>query len=378
MVGGHNGPDNFGSAATTIFEYGPQPHWTTRADAPMNGGRWYASTCLLGSGEILVHAGSRNGGLDPNPLPQVWKTNSGGGWRNLTTAQRTGPYYPPLYLKSNGVVAMVGWSPQTQYLNTTGTGKWSPGPFRNSGTRDYGSSAMYADDKVIYTGGGNPPTNAAEIIDLNTPIPAWKFTSPMAYVRRHHNLTLLPNGKVLATGGSSASDNNASQAVLAAEVWDPATGNWTTVASMAVKRVYHSTAILLRDGRVLSAGGGRPPPTGGGINNLNAEIYSPPYLFHGPRPKILASPPTVSYGGSFAIGTPDAATITSVTLIKLSSVTHTFNMTQRITKLPFTRQSAQVTATVPTNPNRSTPGHYMLFLLSNAGVPSVANIVRVI
>lgn len=380
VVGGHQGPDNYGSANTTIFDYGPY-RWTTRTDAPMAGGRWYASTCLLGSGEILVLAGSRNGGQDQNPLPQVWRTNNGGGWRSLTTALHTGPYYPPLYLKSNGNVAMVGWAPQTLYLNTAGTGKWSPGPFRNSGTRDYGSSAMYDDDKVIYAGGGLNPTNACEIIDLNVPVPAWKFTAPMAFSRRHLNLTLLADGKVLATGGSSSADNDATLAVKAAEMWDPATGKWTTLASCAIKRVYHSTALLLRDGRVLSAGGGRPPPSGigGGINNENAEIYSPPYLFKGPRPQILASPTVVRYGSDFVITTTNTADITNVNIIKLGSVTHTFNMTQRISRLAFTRTSGStLRLRAPSNPNAAPPGHWMLFVLNKAGVPCVAPVIQLL
>lgn len=380
VVGGHRGPDNYGSPNTTIFDYGPY-RWTTRTDAPMAGGRWYASTCLLGSGEVLVLAGSRNGGQDQNPLPQVWQTNHGGGWRSLTTALHAGPYYPPLYLKSNGNVAMVGWAPQTLYLNPSGTGKWSPGPNRNAGTRDYGSSAMYDVDKVIYAGGGLNPTNACETIDLNVPAPAWKYTAAMAYKRRHLNLTLLPDGKVLATGGSSSPDNDATLAVTAAEMWDPATGKWTLLASSTVKRVYHSTALLLRDGRVLSAGGGRPPPSGigGGVNNENAEIYSPPYLFKGPRPQVLASPTVVKYGSTFAIGTTNSADITDVTLVKLGSVTHTFNMAQRISRLSFARTSvSSLQVQAPTNPNAAPPGHWMLFVLNRAGVPCVAPVIQLL
>ena len=121
----------------------------------------------------------------------------------------------------------------------------------------------------------------------------------MAQPRRHLNLTILADGKVLATGGSTKSGNNASGAVLAAQGYGIPAGNgsWSTMASMAVKRLYHSTAILLPDGRVLSAGGGRPAASNGGGNNENCEIYSPPYLFNGPRPAIAAAPARVGYGG---------------------------------------------------------------------------------
>ena len=148
------------------------------------------------------------------------------------------------------------------------------------------------------------------------------------------NATLLPDGKVLATGGSSSvAFNDAAGAIKAAELWDPATGQWSVLASMQVPRLYHSIAILLRDGRVLVAGGGRPPAAHGGGNNETVEIFSPPYLFKGPRPVITQAPAAVRYGASFLIRTPDAAAIAGVTLIRLSSATHTFNMNQRIKKL---------------------------------------------
>src|SRR6266516_6801979 len=128
-------------------------------------------------------------------------------------------------------------------------------------------------------GGGNRPVNTAEIIDLNQPTPSWQNVAPMAYARRQMNATLLPDGKVLVSGGSSSSGfNDATLAVLAAEMWDPATKSFSTMASMHVPRMYHSTTVLRPDGTVLSAGGGRPAATGT-TDQPNAEIYSPPYLF---------------------------------------------------------------------------------------------------
>jgi hypothetical protein len=189
------------------------------------------------------------------------------------------------------------------------------------------------------------------------------------------NLTVLPDGKVLATGGTSSPGfNDGTQAVLAAEMWDPATGAWTTMASMQVKRLYHSTALLLPDGRVLSAGGGRPA----GINatdNKNAEIYSPPYLSNGARPTITSAPSRVSYGQQFFVGTPDAASIAKVTLVGLGSVSHTLNMNQRFRRLSFSQATDGLNVTI-TNRRLSPPSHYMLFILNSNGVPSVAKIIR--
>jgi hypothetical protein len=191
------------------------------------------------------------------------------------------------------------------------------------------------------------------------------------------NATALPDGTVLVTGGSSAPNNDARQAVLAAELWNPATEQWTPMASMRVARMYHSTALLLPNGRVLSAGGGRPPAQAAG-NYSNCEIYSPPYLFRGPRPRIFAAPTRVRYGQRFQIDTSTPSQIAQVSVVKLSSVTHCNNMDQRFRRLDWAApRSGQVSVRVPSNPNLLPPGYYMLFFLNRAGVPSVAKFIRV-
>ena len=167
--------------------------------------------------------------------------------------------------------------------------------------------------------------------------------------------------------------NDLSQAVRAAEIWSPETGNWTTLKSNAVARGYHSTSILLPDGRILHAGSGNNTGT---PDELTAEFFSPPYLFKGPRPAISAAPSLVGYGTSFRVVTPEASTIDKVSLIRLGSTTHAFDMNQRFQRLSFSRQSGSLTITAPTA-TMSPPGHYMLFLLSENGVPSVAKIVKV-
>jgi hypothetical protein len=152
-------------------------------------------------------------------------------------------------------------------------------------------------------------------------------------------------------------------------MWDPDTGTWATVASETVFRGYHSIAALLLDGRVVSAGG-----TWGGAS---AEVYSPPYLFNGSRPTITSAPTNISYGNSFFVGTPDATSISKVTMIALTSVTHGFNMNQRISRLSFSQVTGGLDVMAPSSRNSAPPGYYMLFILNSNGVPSVANIVRI-
>jgi galactose oxidase len=154
-------------------------------------------------------------------------------------------------------------------------------------------------------------------------------------------------------------------------MWNPATGLWTTLASNTVNRVYHSTSILLRDGRVLHTGSGD-----GGPDQRTAELFSPPYLFRGSRPPISAAPSVVGYGTSFSVTTPQAANIAKVSLIRLGSTTHAFDMNQRFQRLSFTRQTGALTISAPTSKNRAPPGHYMLFILDGNGIPSVARIIK--
>lgn len=370
VTGGHIA-DAVGMKDTNIFDV-MLGTWNKVND--MNAGRWYPTNTTLPSGEMLVLGGSIDRTAGMNKLPQVWQV--GGGWRDLITALRSLPYYPWMHVASNGKAFYAGWGKSTRYLNTAGLGAWTTVGNSNFGTRDYGSSVLYQIDKVLIVGGGITPTATAEVIDLSQPQPLWRYVTPMAYARRHMNATLLPDGTVLVTGGTSGTGfNNASGKVFAAELWDPATETWATMASAQIPRLYHSVALLLPDGRVLSGGGGRQAAKGE-VDRRNVELYSPPYLFKGPRPLITSAPTTVTYNQSFFVETPDAANVTAVTWIRLGSVTHAFNMHQRINALTFSSGASGLTVTAPASANLAPPGHYMLFLLMN-GVPSVAKIIRI-
>ena len=150
-------------------------------------------------------------------------------------------------------------------------------------------------------------------------------------------------------------------------------------------RQYHSTALLLPDGRVLSSGGGICGACDSqGYLAKNAEVFSPPYLFQkdgsgalATRPTITSAPGSVAYNTAFTINTPAASSIGKVALVRLGAVTHSVNMEQRYVPLSFTAGSGNLTATAPLNANIAPPGYYMLFVIGTDGVPSVANMVRV-
>jgi hypothetical protein len=225
------------------------------------------------------------------------------------------------------------------------------------------------------------------VIDLNAGAAAnWRaVAASMAIARRQSNATLLADGKVLVTGGTNAAGFNnppTSPEVLAAELWDPATEGWKTLARMTHYRLYHSTALLLPDARVLSAGSGQPSATGLS-DDYTAEIFSPPYLFNADgtlatRPTSSGAPTTVTYGQSFDVQTPAPTSVSKVMFISLGSVTHSYNENQHGMHLTFTvNGTSAITVTSPALAALAPPGYYLLFVIDNRGVPSVASTIRI-
>src|SRR5262249_12634417 len=155
-----------------------------------------------------------------------------GGWRDLSSARLNVDLYPRMHLAPNGRVVNVAPSQTTRYLDPNGTGSWTLVATSHLAYRDYGSSVLYRDGQVLMMGGGDPPTATAEVLDLNATSPQWRLVAPMASARRQNNATLLPDGTVLVTGGTSGPGfNDSTSPVYAAELWDPDTESWTTLAS---------------------------------------------------------------------------------------------------------------------------------------------------
>jgi hypothetical protein len=368
LVTGGGGGDGLGLRNTNLFDPAAAA-WVVGPDMPQ--GRWYPTNTALPNGEMLTIAGQDETGTAV-PVPEVW---DGSNWRRLTTASLSLPNYPRMFVAPDGRLYYAGAQQQTRFLDVTGTGTWTDGPARRFGGRSYGSAVMYEPGKILYVGGANPPTNTAEIVDLNGPSPAWTYTGSLTDARWNLNATVLPTGEVLVTGGVRGDRSNPSLAVNSTELWNPATGGWTTLApSASLLRGYHSTSLLLPDGRVLHGGGGGG---GGTIDNYNYEIFSPPYLFRGARPTVTGTTPAlVGYGQTLFFETPDAAGIAKVTFIRHGSVTHAFDAGQRLVPLSFSPGAGGLSITLPADPAIAPPGPYMLFLVNGNGVPSVARIMR--
>ncbi len=375
VIGGTKTDGGLGVNNITVFN-GQSETWSELA--PMNFRRWYATGTTLADGKVLVTSGDDKGAEDVVQIPELYspQTNT---WQSLTQASNNIPVYPFIYQLPDGRIAWLGASEgatQSEVLNLQ-TNQWST---IDSRIVDGGSIANYAPGKFIKAGSaaddgfsGNS-LKTAYTLNMNTPGATWQPTESMSFPRSFLNLTNLPDGTVLATGGGTdKSGFNDSNAVMQAEDWDPSSGNWTTYASMSAPRLYHSVAVLLPDGRVYVAGGGGADAV---VDQRSAQIFSPPYLFKGPRPSIASAPSTVAYGKTEFVGTPDAASISRVSLIRTGSVTHAFDENARATSLNFTQTAGGLNISMPSNRNDVPPGYYMLFIVNNQGVPSVASFVR--
>jgi WD40 repeat protein len=389
IAGGHHMDDR--GIKVTYF-YGPNGSFTKGPD--MMFGRWYPTLTTLPNGDVLTMAGRDETG-EVIRTPELW---NGSSWAQLTGAGPLEiPYYPRNFVdpRRAAQVFYAGERVLSRWFSYAGSGSWSPGPEHIwKFNRDYGTAVMYDTGKILYAGGGGDtgwntpdpksgvPTDIAEKIDLNQATPSWQSAGTMSSPRRHLNSTVLPDGEVLVTGGLSAGGfNTLSSAVKTAEIWNPETNQWTTLAAASVARGYHSVSLLLPDGTVLhGASGDAGIPGGNGAiypPERNHEIFSPPYLFKGTRPTIASAPATVGYGDAFTVSTPFAAQVAQVRWIRLGSVTHAFDMNQRANTLGFTAGAGSIQVTAPSGPNLAPPGHYLLFILNRNGVPSVGKVVKI-
>jgi hypothetical protein len=393
MVAGGHLKDDRGIPTTYFFS----ADGTAQKGPDMAHGRWYPTVTVLEDGRLLTMAGRDQANLVVT-TPEIWEGNH---WVELPGAGNLEiPYYPRNFVDpKNGLIFYASERIDSRWFDVdgssaTGRGRWISGPpHQYRFNRDYGSAVMYDVGKILVVGGGGHtgwptpdpkrtvPTETAEIIDLNSPNPSWQFTSPMRNPRRHMNATILPDGQVLATGGTRGGgfvNIDPGLAAKQAELWNPTTGQWAPLAANSVMRVYHSVSLLLPDGSVLHGSSGDalagtvPVPS-----ERNHEIFQPPYFFKGARPTITSAPATVGYNQTFSVATPNAAQIAEVRWIRLGTVTHAFDQGQRANKLAFSVNGGNLDVTAPDMARKAPPGHYMLFILNRNGVPSTGKIIQI-
>ncbi len=381
IIGGTERYDPFwGSPEATIFD--PVTETFIQAES-MAHGRWYATATTLSDGSILAFSGLDKLGA-MNRTIEIYR--AGMGWSLEQSAPWIPPFYPWLHLLPNGRLFYSGSTPQSHvYDPSNPTNPWTLNVATTTTgiNRTNGASVLLPllpqdgyKPRVMIMGGGYPGTETAEIIDLSEATPKWLPLPSMSRRRVYHNAVLLPNGKVMVSGGNT---------LLGADLFDPVSKTWSSAGTPAYYRTYHSVGLLLPDATVMTAGSN----PNRGVYEKRIEIWTPPYLFTtdasgnvvpAARPTITAAPARIGYGlaSSFQVQSPNAADIRSVVLMRNGSTTHAFDMDSRMVGLTIkTVAGTTLTVSMPPNAHTAPPGYYMLFLLNSRGVPSIARFVQV-
>ncbi len=376
-----NGVRNYSNNNVNIFT---PANNTLTASGQMNYPRWYPSIITLRNGDKLVLGGRPSPsdvGNQGEPTPEVRSATSG--WRTLPGISLISNtlewYYPRGFVGFDGSVILLEHSGAIFRLTTDGAGTMQDTGSRMAPGVAYYPSVMFAPFKVLMVRAGQ----RAQVVDLSMSPPVVTDVGNLSYDRIWGNATLLPDGEILVTGGSGVV-NELTNVAYQAEIFNPysgPSGTWRLVASASIPRLYHSSTLLLPDGSVLTGGGGAPGP----VNELNMEIYYPPYLFAqdgsgnaAPRPQIVSAPGQLKLGQNFSVTVGSSDKILFVDLIRVGSNTHSFNPEQRLIPVAFSQSGTTVTGSVNFAPEEIPPGYYMLFVVNTNGVPAVATIVSVL
>ncbi len=384
ITGGDQNGTPGGRKNSGVFDsnlYNPLTETLSEAD-DMNFARWYPSLTGLPNGESLILGGRAKkptaGASQGVTTPEIYNANSGT-YRTLPGAQsdmfKTGWYYPRAFVGNRGKVFIprnrsneiwsINWRRQGSVKKEL--------TLDNTRFSNAVPSAMFRPGQVLML----TSNNEAKVLDIRRRKPTLRNTAAPGGKRIFSDTTLLADGQVLLSGGSSV-NQKLNTAHYKAKLWSPETEQWTDMASAEKARLYHSTALLLPNGAVLTAGGGPPGP----VINMNAEVFYPPYLFKKDGSGALAQRPTVTampairYGRQAKIGVHSELDIASVAMVRTGSVTHSYDQSQRYVPLNFRQEGDQLLVQGPKNRTLAPPGQYMLFIIDEAGVPSHAEMFQ--
>ncbi|MFK7891923.1 MAG: discoidin domain-containing protein [Granulosicoccus sp.] len=384
----NGGRNSANSPWTSLYDYRNGRWQAVRQMA--SGGRWYPTTVSLGDGSVMTAMGNATNVRNPD----LWTPDKG--WRVLNgvdfTAMRAGrggdSIFPLLSVAPDGNIFHY-WDPQrNQYIDPEGNGSFErANATSDGGAHPTGVQLMYDVGKLLVSGSndGSWDTRASSnafTIDLNGAVPEIRSAGNMKHRRMFHQMIPLPTGEVLIVGGNTTGTKFRDDgSVLEPEIWNPQTGTWRGVAKMAVPRDYHSTAMMLTDGRVLVGGGGYDAsnPNSSGTHQ-DAQVFMPPYLFKGvelaERPTIVAEQASVDIGQWLEITTSED--IQAFSFIKMGATTHAVNTDTRFYRPQFEATgNNSYRVKIHENPHVAIPGYWMLFALNSDNVPSVAQVVRV-
>lgn len=366
--------------------------WTRTPD--MNDPRWYNTTVALPNGRVFTASGSGGSGTTERWEESIgWTRLTGINWNTvLAEPGYINIWHPFISVAPDGRLIHFGPTDTMHWITADGSGTLSDAGTVVPGSHypKEGAWVMYDEGRILVAGGGANTTAStsgdgttgtssplAYTVDIRTGTPVITPRNPMANARQFANCVVLPNGEVLVMGGNTSGLKfNDTGSIFTPEVWNPSTGLWRPMADASVPRNYHSLALLLPDGRVLSGGGGL-----GGGDHRDVQIFTPPNLFNADgtpaiRPVLNTTPATIGVATKFTVtGTPG---ITRFSFIKMSAITHSVNTDLRQLSLPFTEVSpGTYEVTAHSSLNVMTPGYWMLFALNAAGAHSVSKTILV-
>jgi hypothetical protein len=354
-------------------------------------GRWYPTVTQLADNTAIITSGfDETGSEQVNPLVERFTPSlgvNGVGTLATVTSRKVTGLYPFQYLLPSGSVLQAGPERSSSYLLEPGAWAWTRLPNMLYEHDGYANGVSYTDASVqpvrqivMIAGGKFVPSNN-EWLDGFNPAGGWHDYPKWNLQRHNANTIILPDGKLLTVGGNSERTNyggTAFSAELYSGAADDIDGAWIEVAQHSIPAAYHSSAILLPDATVLLSEDDRGRGAEAAAKH-RVQVYSPPYLFRGPRPAMRVSGSELIRGQAFEITATVQAPrrIVSAVLVAPAAVTHGNDMHQRLVKLPITVKGGAITAIVPASPALVPPGYYMLFIVDSAGVPSIAEFVRV-
>lgn len=364
---------------------------------PMNEARWYPTLTGLQDGKVLAVSGLDEIGQVVPGKNEIYdpKTKK---WKYLPK-KRFFPTYPALFLTGKGRIfytgSNAGYGPDDKGRTP---GIWDlksnrfdvvPG-ISDPDSLETSMSVLLPpaqDQRYMVLGGGGvgedtKSTAKTRIVDLRADKPRFRNGPDLYAKARYPSSVIMPDDTVLTTNGSGDYRGRGDTNVLKAELYTPKSNTARSVADPLVGRNYHSGALLLPDGRVMTFGSdslfGDKANTKPGEFQQQIDLYTPPYLFRDSRPKLTdTAPRTVKPGAKATYRTAHASAITKMRLIRPGSFTHVTNVEQRSIALDFTRTEDGVTVTLPKDASLVPPGWYMLNAVDDQGTPSKAVWVRV-
>jgi hypothetical protein len=379
---------------------------------PMQHKRWYPTLLTLHNGDVIAASGL-DGNSQATGQLEILSAPYDGGW--TPGREFNLPLYPHLFETSDGKLVYTGGKMDTPgpsnpltFAALTPTAATLIDNLDDADKCNQSASVILPPaqlQRFMILGGGpededgqprQPATQRVSVVDLMNPAPSYGRRANLNRERMHVNAVLLPDQTVLATGGGvfreatpeGKPDPTQFNEVLEAEIYDPTADSWTLTAPATVARLYHSVALLLPDGRVITAGGNPDKgqnvtwlPAEDPMEEMRLEMFSPPYLFRSteadPRPVITESPTDIAYNDTFNVELAKPAPDASACLIRPGLTTHSFNVEQRLIALNTTQPTPSTLSTqVDVDNLVAPPGWYMLFVLDRLKVPSVARWVH--